>query len=675
MYKLRFRQVHLDFHTSECIGNIGKAFDKNEWQQKLLDACVDSITCFSLCHHGWSYHPTEVGKTHPHLDYNLLRSQLDASKEVGINVPVYLSAGLNVLAWKQHPEWQQVNAEGMGVGPFNAGYSKLCFNSPYLDYLCSLISEAARMFPEADGIFLDIITQAPCCCNRCIADMLELGMNPEDEQSRVEFAKGVLLKYYQKTTEAAKRYDSNMPIFHNSGNVQCGNTEILKYFSHLELESLPTGGWGYDHFPLSAAYARNLPFDFLGMTGKFHTSWGEFGGFKHENALRYECAAMLANNAKCSIGDQLHPNGKLDESTYRLIGKAYKEVREKEAWCIDAVSKSEVAILSSCAVNMRTGKRDDPSYSDTGASRLLLEGHIPFEMIDTEMDFTKYKFMVLPDDIVLAPKLCEKVKKYIKNGGKLIMSGTSGLAPNLQEFCFDIGADYHGQSPYRPDYFLPTGDFALPDQSSPVIMYYRSQRITPTTGQSMGDVYDTYFNRDYKHFCSHRHTPYNDEPSGFSGGVITDSVLYFSNPVFKIYYAYGAVIYKDMILKAIRKFMGADHQIETNLPSEGRLTFMEQPQHNRFILHLLYANKILRGGTISGDDYIKKGPVRPQPIEIIEELNPVYDININIKPDAKIKQVTLAPQGEVVEFEEKADGRIAFKIEKLSCHQMVCLEY
>ena len=65
MYKLRFRQVHLDFHTSECIGNIGKAFDKNEWQQKLLDACVDSITCFSLCHHGWSYHPTEVGKTHP----------------------------------------------------------------------------------------------------------------------------------------------------------------------------------------------------------------------------------------------------------------------------------------------------------------------------------------------------------------------------------------------------------------------------------------------------------------------------------------------------------------------------------------------------------------------------------------------------------------------------------
>jgi hypothetical protein len=43
------------------------------------------------------------------------------------------------------------------------------------------------------------------------------------------------------------------------------------------------------------------------MTGKFHTTWGEFGGFKRPNALRYECAAMLAFGSKCSIGDQLHP--------------------------------------------------------------------------------------------------------------------------------------------------------------------------------------------------------------------------------------------------------------------------------------------------------------------------------------------------------------------------------
>ena len=41
----------------------------------------------------------------------------------------------------------------------------------------------------------------------------------------------------------------------------------MNYNTHLELESLPTGGWGYDHFPFSARYCQGLGVDYLGMTG------------------------------------------------------------------------------------------------------------------------------------------------------------------------------------------------------------------------------------------------------------------------------------------------------------------------------------------------------------------------------------------------------------------------
>ena len=61
MKDLRFRQIHLDFHTSPYISGVGEKFDKKVWQERLLEAKVDSITCFSLCHHGMSYHPTKVG--------------------------------------------------------------------------------------------------------------------------------------------------------------------------------------------------------------------------------------------------------------------------------------------------------------------------------------------------------------------------------------------------------------------------------------------------------------------------------------------------------------------------------------------------------------------------------------------------------------------------------------
>ena len=43
---MRFRQVHLDFHTSEFIENIGEKFDKKEFQDALIAGHVDSITLF-----------------------------------------------------------------------------------------------------------------------------------------------------------------------------------------------------------------------------------------------------------------------------------------------------------------------------------------------------------------------------------------------------------------------------------------------------------------------------------------------------------------------------------------------------------------------------------------------------------------------------------------------------
>ena len=159
-HPLRFRQIHLDFHTSPNIAGIGERFDKKRWQETLQAAAVDSITLFSKCHHGWSYHPTSVGKIHPHLNFDLLRAQYDATKEIGINAPVYLSAGFDQMAAEMHPDWREADQDGKcisrGPGAFDAGYHFMDFHSPYLDYLCEQIREAVRLFPECDGIFLDI---------------------------------------------------------------------------------------------------------------------------------------------------------------------------------------------------------------------------------------------------------------------------------------------------------------------------------------------------------------------------------------------------------------------------------------------------------------------------------------------------------------------------------------
>ena len=671
-HPLRFRQIHLDFHTSPHIPGIGEKFDGKCWQETLKEAAVDSITLFSKCHHGFSYHPTKVGKIHPHLGFDLLRQQYDATKEAGINAPVYLSAGVDNLASYEHPEWREVNKDGTYTGwsqsPLQAGFHMMDFHSPYLDYLCEQIREAVRLFPDCDGIFLDIISQNQSCGRWSMEFMKANGLNPEREDDRKESARLALEKYYRRTTEAAKSLRSDMPVFHNAGHIPRGRHDILPYFSHLELESLPTGGWGYDHFPMSAKYACNLPFEFLGMTGKFHTTWGEFGGYKHPNALRYECAAMLAFGARCSVGDQLHPGGALEPSTYEIIGEAYRQVRDKEPWCRGAKQVFDMAVLSSEAESLT--HRDAPS--DEGACRVLLESHFLFGLIDRTMDFTRYKALVLPDDIRIDAELKAKLDAYLVQGGKLVLSGESGLWRDRAEFAFDLGAAYEGLSPYYPpdhepirghDYMLPVPEFRASFVNMPVIMYERSHRIRVTDGESLGRIFDPYFNRTWEHFCSHQHAPNQEQPSGFDCGVRHGSILYFAHPVFRHYRAYGAVAYREFIAKSLRAFLG--EALSTNLPSTARISLAAQPKENRHILHLLYAPTVSRGGVIQLSGGNSSGG---KTVEVIEDLPPLHDVEVTLQ--MPVKSARLVPQGDVVAL-EKSGGCVTLRLSEFSCHQMI----
>ena len=73
---MRYRQVHLDFHTSEKIPDIGAGFTKENFQEALKKGHVDSITLFSKCHHGWAYHPSKANEMHPNLRFDLLGAQI-----------------------------------------------------------------------------------------------------------------------------------------------------------------------------------------------------------------------------------------------------------------------------------------------------------------------------------------------------------------------------------------------------------------------------------------------------------------------------------------------------------------------------------------------------------------------------------------------------------------------
>ncbi len=646
---MRNRQVHLDFHTSGLL-KVGEKFSKEQFQAALKEGHIDSITVFSKCHHGWSYHPTTANEMHPGLDFDLLGAQLEACKEIGVNAPVYISAGFDEKDYDRHPEWRRrhsLDENEVNEVHEEVHFHLLCFNTGYLDKLCSQIEEVMVKYDPC-GIFLDIISPKICVCESCKRDMTAMGLDYRNEEDLEKFSRVVFDKYATAVNKAVRRHSDTATIFHNSGHIPKGDHGFINYNTHLELESLPTGGWGYDHFPLSAAYVRTLgDKEFLGMTGKFHHSWGEFGGFKHPNALIYETALSVMNGAGCSVGDQMHSDCEMNMSTYSLIGKAYKRVEEREPWLKDAVNVADIAVLSSEAT---TGKRD--AKADVGANRMLLENSFLYNFIDETADISSYKLLVLPDTSVVSEEMEKKINAFIKNGGKIIASGESIVKDG--KFIIDTGAEYKGRNEFYPTYFIPA--FPTVNGSTPYIMRCNSFLFDNKDGDAIAFGQNPYFNRTREHFCSHMHAP-NDTESTFPAAIIKGNVAYIGWDIFTAYASLGHLSFKELFTYTVKRLLGDDISAVASIPDKAVMTLTRQEKANRSILHLLFAHTTVRG----------------EKTEVIEDTVPLYNVDCSVKCQKKPEAVYLAPEKEPLPF--TFDGKaVHFTVPKVDIHELVIIE-
>ncbi|MEM4248216.1 MAG: hypothetical protein QXH80_03030, partial [Candidatus Nanoarchaeia archaeon] len=350
-----------------------------------------------------------------------------------------------------------------------------------------------------------------------------------------------------------------------------------------------------------------------------------------------------------------------------IIGKAYARVEKVEELCENVSPVCDMAILSAGACNGEEASREN--HADTGACRMLLESHMLFSIIDDKMDFSPYKLLILPDEIRISLELKTKLDYYIKKGGKLFLTGKSGLDPQEKGFVFDIGAEFAGESPYCPDYILPENNLRPDFVDSPFVMYLKSQRIKVISGKSLGKIFDPYFNRTFRHFCSHQHAPPQLNDSGFDCGVRTENIVYLAHPIFTIYAGYGAVAYREYVIKTLKSLLGNENiPLHTELPSSARISLMRQKDKNRDILHVLYAPKILRGGVIKTD---ASTPLwSPKPVEIIEELPMLKSSIVKFKTDRKVHTVKIEPEGHEIPFTQEKDGTIIFETGDFSCSRI-----
>lgn len=652
-----FRQIHLDFHTSPLIPDVGRDFDAEEFAKTLHAANVNWVTLFAKCHHGMSYYPTKVGVVHPSLKFDLLGAQIEACKRHGIVTPVYISVRVDQHMAEAHQEWVGRLKDGTLWGPsaLQSHWYNLCTNhGEYIDYLEAQTVEVLENY-EADGIFFDMCYPPPggCCfCAECIRLMRERGIDIADDDAHRKMEYELTRAYTRRLARTIRKLKKNATIYYN-GRVSLDIRREMDVFTHLEAETLPI--WGYFLFPYRVRMIRQMAPATQGMTARFHRSWADFGGIKQREQLEYEAATIIGNGAVMNIGDQLHPRGVLDKAAYKVIGEVYGQVKAKEPWCLRAKAVTDIAVL------VLPDKPGAPMWneteSDSGAGRMLMGLKHQWNIEVPDSDLRGYKVLIIPDRGIVEEKLRAKLDRHLDAGGGIIFSDEATLDAGTGEFsCPGSPVKYAGKCEYTPSY-MKLGNVlgkGLPDTM--LVMYEKGSYVTPARGSTtMGSVVSSYFNRDYRHFCSHFQTPY-DKMLKYPVAVKKGSVVYLYASLFKAFYSSNYFVYKGLLANVLDLLLPRP-LVRAECPAAMEVSLMRQAKENRYIVHLINFQPQRQTGDM----------------QYIENVWPSKDIVVKVRLDARPRRVCLAPQGRQLSFSED-NGYIRIVVPEVQSHQMVALE-
>ncbi len=573
------RQVHLDFHTSPFIPDVADDFDAHQFAQTFQDAHVNSVTVFAKCHHGMCYYPTKSGTQHPALKgRDLLGEQIEALHRAGLRAPIYTTIVWEEDAAQKHPEWRQLRKNGTFAGTnlstdnravHPGAWKWLNYAHPdYQDYFEAHLSEVLERYgQEVDGLFMDILMMHGDAdwSESSTRFRQQCGLMADDHATARLFEAATQQRFCERFTRQIRGAQPDATIFYNSNTYLSADSRVgvrvrAPQTTHFEVESLPSGFWGYHHFPRLARMTGNWkvngqPLPWLSMTGRFQRQWGDFGGIKPQAALEFECFRAQALGGANSVGDQLPPRGVLDPDAYSLIGAVYRQVEAAESWYEESQALGQIGIVCSFAPGLEQSATDK---SEEGAVMMCEEAHYDAKLLDdasTQSEFDELELVIVPDANSATPQLAQKLKKFYENGGKIVLSHRAGHDVE-DNWLFDfLPLQFEGEAERWPTFWRVSSDF-LPHVKGDRVFYERGLNVRAQGAQVLAQRVLPYFQRTDVHFSSHFQTPPVKEADEYASVLASERWVYFADPIFREYRQSGNLAARDGWKAAMRILVG-----------------------------------------------------------------------------------------------------------------------
>ncbi|OQA78353.1 MAG: hypothetical protein BWY31_04349 [Lentisphaerae bacterium ADurb.Bin242] len=647
--------LFFDNHTMKACPDVGHNYHADEFAQNLKEVGADLVGFHAKCNQGFCYYDTQIGVRHPSLPagFDLFGETVRACKERGIAVSAYLNCGLSNEDAVRHPEWCMISPDGTILHPdvYNIGWvtpymRTMCLNSPYREYLLSMIREVRDKYPVA-GFLLDSFNGFPCICPHCVEGMRKRGMDCRKKEDVLEFGRLSALRLATDISDLLRPKENGLLVYFLGISAR----DNARIGSYLECECLPTNPcWGYDYLPLMSRYYRNLTDGpVLNMTGRFY-DWGDFGSLRPQAAVEYDLFFGLANGMRPNIGDHFHPRGDISRGVVERVGKIYEKLRKYDEWFEGAKNRVDIGVVLPGAI----GK--NPSL--VGLTRMLSELKMQFDFIDEDCDWSPYSLLILPDRVTLNGKLAALVKKHLDAGRTLLATGRSGLNPEGSAFLFEPewGVKYRGECDYSPAYFRLTGDFAARVPDMPLAVYTAGLRTEALPGSTVaGKVVAPYYNKHWDGIYSYFYAP-PDKETELPFLVLNDRTAYCAFPLFEGYYNLASVDLRNVLALMLEHLLPSPLlKTDSSLPSFARAFVTEAG--NRRMVHLLNYLPELRGKAL-----------------IVEEELPLVNVKLGLRLDgATVDKVYLAPEKREIPFTVSGDI-LSFTVPEMRGYCMVVTE-
>ena len=398
----------------------------------------------------YAYYNSKLLPKAPGLgDRDPLREAMDEAKKHGLPIISYCVVQQGGIYLNEHPEWQMRGADGSVLGRY-------CFNSGYLAAMKQIVAE--QLAYGIDGFHIDMLDQGfgkpyGCWCDSCrqlfekrFGHAMPNGATwDRDWDDMLRFRYDASQRFEKELTAHIKSINPKVTVDYNYHGSPPFSFEVgqrpVQHAGNADFVTGETGVWGFSALGvgLNAEFYRaatpGIPYQVAIQRGvrMYHDQTT-----RPLHDMRWETLTLLAHGAFVTMIDKTAFDGGLDPVAYERMGKVLAEARAKRMH-FGHTPVLDIGIYFSSRTRDWFAREEPGRYFQCfqGAHQACAMEHFQFGVVLDENvsveGLRNFPVVCVPNAMVLSGQEVVLLRRYVEQGGKLLVTGQTGQFDGMGE--------------------------------------------------------------------------------------------------------------------------------------------------------------------------------------------------------------------------------------------------